>query len=666
MMRKNKSQKKLIFDVIPATRISFGQSQIFSYSASSSLAKEIKIGQEVLVPFGNRKMRGVVADCKATKTGDLSFRGKLKNIIGITDSKPLLMENQFKLAKWLADYYHVSLGLAIKAMLPKRAKKRILEVGKSKPVKTGLPSLNYGQKRVFNQIISQKQGIFLISKISRAERVKIYLHVVKKLSEEKKQAIILVPESYLIKDIVDDFQGFFSNQIAVLHSKLSAGEFFSEWQKIREVKAKIIIGTRIAVFAPVEKLGVIIIDEEHDSSYKSDMSPRYNAKKVALELARLFKSKVILGSLFPSIESYYQTVLKNYKLFKMPSFNLPKVKVINMAEEILLGNRSIFSEEALESLKNALSQKKKTLIFINRRGVSNFIICQDCGYVVKCKNCDVPLVYHIKPSLPLSEEKLICHHCNFYQPLPTLCSKCLSPYIKYYGAGTQRVEAEINKLFPDAKIARIDSDTISKKYSSQKSHGKFLEEKTDVIIGTQLLIKKNILSKAHLLIIISVDGILNLPDFCSNERVFRLVCQMISCINPSGEVFLQTHNPDHFVIKAASSFDFKNFYNKEIQDRRENKYPPFSQLIRLSFAHYDQKKAMKEAENLAKRISQKSSFFKKVEILGPAPAFFNKVKNKYLWNIILKIKEGDLKLKKDLLRLVPNKWTIDVDPESLL
>jgi len=428
--------------------------------------------------------------------------------------------------------------------------------------------------------------------------------------------------------------------------------------------------TKSLVFAPFTNLKSIIIENESSELYKSwGRKPYYNAKDIAIELTKIHKAKLVLKNDLPSIETYYWAEQKKYKLlFKNQDSKLPPrarlakggrtQNLIDMRKEMRNGNFSIIGRELQEKLKDS----QKSIIYIARRGTSTFILCRECGYVSICKDCELPMVFHEdKPS-----RRLVCHHCGKDDIAPVLCPKCKSAKIKYFGAGTQKVESEVKKLFPEKMVLRLDSDIAEKPAQQEKILKDYKENGNAILVGSQMLLNKNL--KADLAAIISIETILNLPDFKSQERVFQIINQVKKMAGK--EFFLQTYNPENFTIKTALENNFEKFYNEEIKNRKAFNYPPFSQIIKLTYGHKNPLQAKNQAkilsEKLKTRIKQLAISNEQLTILGPIPAFVMKEKNKYCWNIVLKNRIRDLNLRNKLLIIVPSNWEIEVDPDSLL
>ncbi|NQU99614.1 MAG: primosomal protein N' [Parcubacteria group bacterium] len=499
-----------IANIIPTTQIPLNKPQYFSYSIPKDLEKDIKPGVEIKIPLGKKEMSGIVFN-----TTNKAPKFKLKNIIEIIDKIPAISLSQLKLAQWISEYYYTSLGIVIKTMLPKRVQARKHESIKLSKEKTSFPKLTEIQNGVYDSINKSKDKLFLIHGVTGSGKTEIYLKLIKDALDQDKQVVFLVPEISLTPQTVQKIASRFDHNIlALLHSNLSAGEKYKAWQNIRDKKTKIIIGPRSAILTPIQDLGLIIIDEEHDQSYKQyDQNPQYQVKDIAFKLSELTDCKVILGSATPSIESYYLAKSKQIKLLEMPErfqggYAMPKVQIVDMREELKKKNYSIFSEALEEELENTLNNKKQALLFINRRGTSTFVMCRDCGYVIKCPHCDVPLVFHSGFS---NSNHLNCHYCNYGEKIKSECPKCDSKYIKYFGAGTERFESEFKALFPSIRVARMDKDTMNTKFAHFTTFNDFLAKKYDVLIGTQMITKGFDLPNIDLIGIISADTCLNLP-----------------------------------------------------------------------------------------------------------------------------------------------------------
>ena len=408
---------------------------------------------------------------------------------------------------------------------------------------------------------------FLLFGITGSGKTEVYIQLIEKVLNIGKTSIMLVPEISLTPQTVDRFIARFgAEKVAVLHSKLSVGERYDQWYKIKNGEAKIVIGARSAMFAPINDLGLVIIDEEHDGSYKSESSPRYNVKDVARYLAKEYSIPIVFGSATPDMDSFYKASKGDIELLELTkranNASLPIVNIVDMRAELANGNRSSISMKLYELIKKNIQNQKQTILFLNRRGYSTFIMCRDCGYVAKCKNCNIALTYHSK------ENKLRCHYCGYETNPYNTCPDCKSKNIKYSGSGTQKLEEEINKIFPQAKTIRMDVDTVTKKNSHEDILNRFKNENIDILIGTQMVVKGHHFPNVTLVGVIFADGSLNIDDYRANERTFQILTQVAGRAgrekDVSGNVIIQTYNPDNLAIEYSKKQDYKLFYNTEI------------------------------------------------------------------------------------------------------
>ena len=512
------------------------------------------------------------------------------------------------------------------------------------------------QQNAYNEISNKmdknKYEEYLIYGVTGSGKTEIYLQLIEKALNNNKTSIMLVPEISLTPQTVDRFIARFGEEnIAVLHSKLSIGERFDQWNKIKSGQAKIVIGARSAIFAPVQNLGIIIIDEEHDSSYKSESTPRYNAKDVARYLCYESNIPLVLGSATPDTGSLYRTMKKQSVLLRLNkranNAKLPEIEVVDLREELSKKNKSMLSEKLQESIKENLENKKQTILFLNRRGFSTFVMCRDCGYTAKCKNCDITLTYH------KSTNKLKCHYCGYETKVITKCPKCGSENIRYFGTGTQKLESEINTLFPEAKTIRMDVDTVTKKNSHEKILTDFKENKADILIGTQMVVKGHHFPNVTLVGVIAADGSLNMNDYRANEITFQILTQVAGRAGrgeEAGKVIIQTYNPDSFTIECVKQQNEEMFYNTEMRLRKQLKYPPFCDIIVIGVSSKDEQITMKVAQSLHKYLKDRVENENIGIMLYKAlPAPIDKIKNKYRWRILIKCKFGE-----DIIDLMNN------------
>lgn len=498
-------------------------------------------------------------------------------------------------------------------------------------------------KKVEYVIDNQEYKQFLLYGVTGSGKTEIYLQLIDKVLKIGKNAIVLVPEISLTPQMLDRFiSRFGKEEIAVLHSKLSIGERYDEWNRIKEGKAKIVIGARSAIFAPIENIGVIIIDEEHDSSYKSETNPRYNAKEIAMIIARENRAPLVLGSATPDITTFYNTKRKDengenktnlLQLTKRANNSaLPKVEIIDLKQELANGNRSMLSMELYTSIEENLKKKRQTILFLNRRGYSTFIMCRNCGYTVKCPHCNISMTYHSY------EKKLKCHYCGYEENLIKICPECHSDKIRYFGTGTQRLESEVHKQFPEASTIRMDIDTVTKKDSYQKILDKFKNENIDILIGTQMVVKGHHFPNVTLVGVIAADGSLNIDDYRASERTFQILTQVAGRAgreNLPGKVIIQTYNPNNFSIICAQKQNYNMFYETEIELRKQLKYPPFCDIILIGFNSGKEEEIKRVSLFMYNELNSKLNK-NEFKIFKPMPCPIDKIQNRYRWRIIIK------------------------------
>jgi primosomal protein N' (replication factor Y) len=514
---------------------------------------------------------------------------------------------------------------------------------------------------------SGRSPVFLLFGVTGSGKTEIYLRALAEVTAAGKRGICLVPEIALTRQTVERFASRFSGRVAVLHSGLSLGEQFDEWQWIQEGNCDVIIGPRSALFAPLPGLGLIIVDEEHEWTYKQeDKSPRYHARDVAIKLAQLSGAAVILGSATPDIGSFHKAQQGEYQLVELKErvtprgrSPLPEVTVMDLREELKAGNTSLFSRPLVAAMKDALAQDEQVILFLNRRGTATFVRCRSCGFVFRCPRCSIALTYHS------AERRLICHRCRYSIPVPQSCPRCSGRNLRLLGIGTQRVEEEVKHFFPQARVLRWDKDVITRRYGHEELLEDFRDRKADVLVGTQMIAKGLDLPQVTLAGVINADTGLNLPDFRSGERTFQLLCQVAGRAGrgvKAGKVIIQTYSPDNYVIEAAAKHDYYGFYNREIDYRRRYSYPPFSQLVRLVYSHVNEQSCRREAERLYRLIAD-SGGLTADSIIGPVPAFAFRARGKYRWQLFLRGHYSSHVLSELAL---PRGWTIDVDPVGMV
>lgn len=517
----------------------------------------------------------------------------------------------------------------------------------------------------------QGKNISLIHGVTGCGKTEIYLQLIEKFISDDFGAIVLVPEISLTPQTVERFKGRFGDIVAVLHSKLSEGEKYDEWRRIKKGEVRVVVGARSAIFAPINNLKIIIIDEEHEYSYKSEISPKYQTREVAEFRIKYNNGLLVMGSATPSIESYYKANNNIYNLVKIEKrvddIALPSVKIIDMREELRNGNKSMFSGELFSAIEENITKGNQTILFLNRRGYSTFVSCRACGYKCKCNNCDVALTYHI------GSNKLSCHYCGSEINAPKVCPNCGSKYIKHFGIGTEKIEEEIKKAFPSAIVLRMDMDTTRKKGEHERIYNEFKDNKADILIGTQMISKGMDFKDVTLVGVIAADTSLNIPDFRSAERTFQLLTQVSGRAgrgDKPGKVIVQTYEPENYSIILASKHDYINFYKKEVDIRKILNNPPFSDILYILLSSEEENELIK----LSMELKRKFSVFddnKEVEVLGPTPCHITKIKNNYRWHLVFKGKV--IEYYDYIYKLISNEldgskinFSMDINPNSMI
>ncbi len=569
-------------------------------------------------------------------------------------------------------------------------------------VPTEPPPLTPDQAAVWNviklQVASCKSQASLLHGVTGSGKTEIYLRAVAEALARGRRAAILVPEISITPQTVARFAARFPGRVAVLHSALSEGERYDTWRRARAGLVDIVVGPRSALFSPLSPLGLIVLDEEHDSSYKQESPrPRYHAREAALELARQTGATVILGSATPSLESYYRAQRGEFNLLEMPRrimghtrrlrdlqsryhvphiryqdlhdgpsearyIPLPPVQIVDLRAELRAGNRSIFSRALQQAMDEALGRGEQVILFLNRRGTATFVLCRDCGAVLRCPRCDTPLTYHGPRS------SLVCHHCNHREPQPDHCLQCGSKRIRYFGLGTERVETTVREHWPNARLVRWDRDTARTHAAHANILQQFVDGEADVLVGTQMIAKGLDLPLVTVVGVISADPALNLPDFRSSERAFQLLAQVAGRAGRGllgGRVILQTYRPDHHAIAAAAAHDYAGFAARELAFRREQGYPPYRRLAKLVYEHANPNRAQAEAQALADALrgALARRGLAPADLIGPAPPFFARLRGRYRWQIVLRHADPAEFLR--AIQVSPG-WRVDVDPASVL
>lgn len=533
--------------------------------------------------------------------------------------------------------------------------------------------LNHEQQLAFDAIVSSADKPFLLEGITGSGKTEIYLQVIEHFLEKGQTAIMLVPEISLTPQMSNRFIARFGEKVAIMHSGLSDGEKYDEWRKIKEGRAQVVVGARSAIFAPLENIGVIIIDEEHETSYKQDSSPRYHARDIALLRAKYHHARLVLGSATPSLESRARAQRNVYHLLTLThrandKAFLPEVQIIDMRNN-LSDKSANFPEILLQKIREKIERNEQVILMLNRRGYSSFVMCRECGFVVECPNCDISLTLH------MDTKTLNCHYCGHQEGIPHVCPSCQSRKIRYYGSGTQKVQEELEKLLPEIRILRMDVDTTKTKNAHEKILKKFGRHEADVLLGTQMIAKGLDFPNVTLVGVINADTGLNLPDFRASERSFQLLMQVAGRAgraDKKGEVIIQTFNPGHYAVKLVADQDYEAFYRQEMYYRQQLSYPPYYFTVQILVSHKDEDTVAKKAYEIASII--KASLSEKAKILGPTPKPIARTHNLYHYQILVKYRfeeqlEEVLNQVLDLTQKRENKEVrvlIDSEPQSFV
>ena len=646
--------------------------EAFTYIVPDELASVIKIGSRVEAPFKRGKKVGIVTGF-GRKPKDPAI--KMKEIKSLLDEEPFLPENILALIKWVSQYYMAPSGLALKNIVPsafftgkKAGTPRITY--ELSPIKKNSFKLMPEQARALDEINGADEGVFLLHGVTGSGKTEVYMNAVRSLPKGK-EALVLVPEIAITGQMIDRFRSNFGDDVVFYHSGISVGERITQWKKMRDGEVKIVIGVRSAVFAPFRNLGLIVVDEEQETSYKQFEGVRYSARDVALARAQLENIKVVLGSATPSMEAYHAAQNNKFRYLELTERvsdrKMPEVEIIDMTKEPK--DTFSFSTKLIESLKENASKKMQSLVMLNRRGYSPFFMCPDCGYTYKCPSCSISLIYH------KDTNTLNCHYCGSHLLPKDLCPECKGTGIKCLGTGTQRIEEELIDLIPGLTFQRMDRDTTKKKLSHYRMVKDMEEKKIDILLGTQMVAKGHDFPDVALSAVVSADITMNMPDFRSGERAFQLFTQLAGRAGRgdiAGKAYIQTYEPEHYVFDYVKKHDYKGFFQNEIKMRRELSYPPFGKLIRVIFYFRTKDAAKRITKDIANRIKRISPQMKGVEVLGPAPAPVEKIRNLWRWHIILKGKNSKslrhaasaiLDRIRDIKEL---KTDIDVDPINLM
>ncbi len=665
----------------------------FTYSVPDFLKETIRIGQLVRVPLGGSRVQGVVRNLRWGEAGS-----QTRAVEAILQTEPVVTPLLLELADWLADRYLCYGAQALRAMIPASVRKDVgsrpsmvwyrtvgvrqgraslkqrlfdyvaaqpavsradlaeafpnagpalralvaegaLEVLTHAPDRVAGAPAGYGltpaQQEALAVILRDPKRPWLLEGVTGSGKTEVYLALIENALHEGRQALVLLPEIALTPQVVRRFRDRFGDQVAVWHSGLSAGERRQTWERVRQGKIPVVVGARSAVFLPFPAMGVIVLDEEHEPTYKQEEHPRYHAREVALWRGAREEATIVLGSATPAIETRYSALSGQIGHVRLPERvlgrSLPEVTVVDMREELRLGNRDIFSSALREALADALERGEQAILFLNRRGYSTFVLCRSCGQALECRHCAVSLTYHQR------ENRLVCHYCMRESPVPKRCPECGSDKIRYFGAGTERVVEEVQRHFPEARILRADRDTLTRPADYAELYQKFLGGEADVLVGTQMIAKGMDFPRVSLVGVVAADTALHLPDYRSAERTFQLLVQAGGRSGRGevpGRVVIQTYNPEHYAIHHAYRHDYAAFYEEEIRFREATHYPPYADLWLMVTEGPEEAEVRQRAVQAALDLRE---HWPDAEVLGPAPAPLARVRGLYRYHVLMKM-----------------------------
>jgi primosomal protein N' (replication factor Y) len=661
-------------EVVPETR-SMLPRDAYTYEIPGDLDERVLLGARVEVPFGKRSILGYVVDRSA-----VAEHSGVRAIASVLDEPPLLLQPHLVLARWIADRYCAPLGEVIRAMVPvgvrrarpggrrrgPRSVSRALDAARG-PQTASRPLELTAEQRVavapiIEAISAGRHRRVLLHGVTGSGKTEVYLAAIDAALALNRRAIVLVPEIALTPQAVERFAARFPGRVAVLHSGLSDAERAKEWLQIRAGDFDVVVGSRSAIFAPVESLGIVVVDEEDASAYKQDRMPRYHAVDVALMLGEICAAPVVLGSATPRVETFYRAHTGDLELASLPrrvsGRELPPIEVVDLREELRAGNLGPLStalERALEGCHQAGGQ---SILFLNRRGMSTIVLCRSCGYVLTCTNCSVALVHH------RDRDRCDCHYCGLSLPLPSVCPVCASRAIRGLGMGTERLEHEVRERFPRLRLLRMDRDTTQSRDAYYEIYDRFRNRDADCLIGTQMIAKGWDLGNVRVVGIVNADTALHFPDYRSGETTFSLLTQVAGRAGRGDEpahVVLQTYSPEHYAVRHATSHDYLGFAHDEIRLRRALRFPPYVRLVVCTYTHRSDMEAEAEARRRAQDLSDTLAAGDGLDVLGPTPAFLHRLRGQYRWQITVRgqaIERAFPQLPKG------RGWSIDVDPAA--
>ena len=635
--------------------------RVFQYRIPPQLLGEIQVGMQVCVPFGsgNRTRTGYVVDISEKAEYDVT---KMKSIAGIVAGSVTADSRIISLAWWMKERYGSTMNQALKTVLPvkRKVKARNRQVVRSMvdvQIKEAEILLNEEQRQIAEDFCSRydrgDRAPSLIYGITGSGKTEVYMEMISHVLKQGRQVIVLIPEISLTYQTVMRFYRRFGSCISVMHSRLSAGERWDQYERARQGETQVMIGARSALFTDFPDLGLIIMDEEHEGAYKSESTPRYHAREVAEKLAGMWDAAFVMGSATPSLEAYTRAREGIYRLYTLKNRAgegsvLAAAEVVDLRKEMEAGNKSIFSRRLQELIRDRLEKKEQVMLFMNRRGYSSFVSCRSCGEAVKCPHCDVTLTLHNKT-------RLVCHYCGYTVPLPKKCPSCGSPYLAGFGTGTQKIEELTKAMFPQARVLRMDLDTTSKKGGHQEILSAFAKGEADILIGTQMIVKGHDFPGVTLVGILAADASLYAPDYRSGERTFQLLVQAAGRAGRGkkpGTAVIQTYTPDHYVVKASAVQDYLEFYRQEMGYRKLMKYPPAAHMLSIQIGGKEEELTAHMTEAVAEAVGRR--FGQQAELIGPVFAPVYKVND--IYRKILYIKQENYDILIRIQKYVQNRW----------
>ena len=635
--------------------------RVFQYRIPHEMLDQIRIGSLVSVPFGsgNRTRKGYVVDITEKAEYDIE---KIKEIAGVVSGSVTAGSQLIELAWWMKEQYGSTMNQALKTVLPVKQKvkarnKQVVQSlvgpGEIRPAVVLNPDQQLLVDRFCADYDRGDRTPWLIHGITGSGKTEVYMAMIEHVLAQDRQVIVLIPEIALTYQTVIRFYRRFGKRICVMHSRLSAGERYDQFERAKRGETSIMIGARSALFTPFPDLGLIVVDEEHEGAYKSEVTPRYHAREVAEKLAQMNHAQLVLGSATPSVESYAKAKAGVYRLFELKNrasagSSLATTEVVDLREEMQAGNKSIFSRRLQELIADRLQKKEQVMLFMNRRGYSSFVSCRSCGEAVKCPHCDVSLTLH-------NRNRLVCHYCGYTIPMPKLCPECGSPYLAGFGIGTQKIEEMAGQMFPDARILRMDLDTTSRKGGHEAILSSFAGGEADILIGTQMIVKGHDFPGVTLVGILAADVSLYAPDYRCAERTFQLLVQAAGRAGRgrrAGIAVIQTYMPEHYSIRTAAAQDYPEFFRQEMGYRKLMSYPPACRMLCIQVAGKDEELTGHMAEQIQRSVVQ--HFGNSTVVIGPVPASVYKVNDIYRKILYMKQENYDILIR--IQKYIQDRW----------